>query len=158
YFTLGNLYGRYKRWSQAAEQLRKAVDLNPNDLEAQYLLAYCYGEMFQEDKKLDILEKLVKRTPDNIRVLKSLGYVYLFFGKFTEAEELYRRVLKLAPNDLETHYLLGRALAEQANSPEAFAAAERELMGVVAKKPDNPGVHLALGILHIRRNEPAQAI
>src|SRR5262249_33436837 len=123
-----------------------------------YLLALCYGEMYQEDRKMEILERLVQRAPQDIRFLKSLGYVYLFYGKFAQAEATYRRVLALAPDDQEAHYLLGRALAEQARSPEAYAVAERELQGVAARVKDEPGVHLALGILYFRRNEPAKAV
>lgn len=158
HFTLGNLYGRYKRWEQAAPELKAASEQNPGDLETRYLLAICYGELYQEDKKMDVLERLVQDAPNNIRFLKSLGYVYLFFGKFAEAEAKYRQILSLAPNDLETHYLLGRALAELANTPQDFAAAEEELQNVVALAPDNPGGHLALGILFFRRDRPALAI
>jgi Flp pilus assembly protein TadD len=158
HFALGNLYGKYGRWGTAAEALKVASRLNPDDLEAQYLLALCYGELFQEDKKLEILERLVRRAPDEVRFLRSLGIVYLFFGKFAQAEAMYRRILAQTPDDLETRYLLGRALAEQASTPEAFASAEQVLKGVAAEAPENPQVHLALGILHFRRNEPAAAV
>lgn len=157
-FTLGNLYGKYKRMEKAQKAFEATVKINPKNTEAQYLLGYCYGELFQEDKKLAILEGLVKALPDDVRVLKSLGYVYLFFGKFSQAVDIYRHTLLVAPNDLETRYLLGRAIAEQANSPEAFAEAERELVAVRKAAPENPGVHLALGILHFRRGEFAKAI
>jgi tetratricopeptide (TPR) repeat protein len=158
HFALGNLYGKYNRWEQAETELKAASEESPDDLEAHYLLATCYGNLFQEDLKMELLERLVKRAPDDIRFEKSLGYVYLFFGKFAQAEATYRHILSLAPNDVETHYLLGRALAEQASSPEAFAIAERELKGVAAGAPDRPGTYLALGILYFRRNEPARAV
>ncbi len=158
HFSLANLYGRHKRWEQAARHLKAVMDLNPSHREAQYLMAVCYGELFQEDRKMEVLERLVKQAPDDVRVLKSLGYVYIFFGKFAEAEAAYRRIMDIAPDDLEARYLYGRALAEQANTPEKFAAAEKELASVAAKVPANPGVHLALGILHFRRNEPAKAV
>jgi tetratricopeptide (TPR) repeat protein len=158
FFTLGNLYGKYRRWEQAVTALKTATALNPNDREAQYLLAQAYGEIFLEDRKMDVLEGLVKQEPDNIPYLKSLGYVYIFFGKFADAEQTYRRILTLQPDDQETHYLLGRALAEQANTPEAFAVAEKELKAVVTKVPAEPGIYLALGILYFRRNEPAKAV
>jgi Flp pilus assembly protein TadD len=158
HFALGSLYVKEKVWQPAAGHLRIAADLNPGDHEAQYLLARCYGELYQEDRKQAILEQLVRHTPDDARVLKELGYVYLFYGKFAQAEATYRRLLALAPDDQEAHYLLGRALAEQANTPEAFATAERELLGVVRRVPDEPSVHLALGILHFRRGEAAKAV
>jgi tetratricopeptide (TPR) repeat protein len=93
HFSLGNLYGRYTRWGDAVTELKAAVDLAPNDVEAQYLLATAYGETFQDDKKMEILEALVRRDPHNTRYLKSLGYVYIFFGKFAQAEEAYRDIL-----------------------------------------------------------------
>lgn len=158
HFALGNLYASRHRWEPAAEELKKASELKPSDLEAQYQLALCYEHLYLEDRKLEILERLVKQSPNDIRFLKSLGYVYLFFGKFAEGEELYRRILRMAPNDDETHYLLGRALAEQASTPEQFANAEQELQTVVKKSPEQPGVHVALGILYFRRNDPAKAV
>ena len=158
HFTLGSLYYKFGRWEETLKELKTAADLDPNDVDAQYLLATTYGEVFQEDKKLDILENLVRRDPDNTRYLTSLGYVYLFFGKFGQAEALYHKILTLTPNDQEAHYLYGRSLAEQASSPEEFAQAERELTGVIQKVPNDPGVHLALGILYFRRNESARAV
>ncbi len=158
HFALGNLYGKYNRWEQAETELKAASEENPDDLEANYLLATCYGNLFQEDLKMEVLERLVKRAPNDIRFEKSLGYVYLFFGKFVQAEATYRHILSQAPEDQETHYLLGRALAEQAGSPEAFAVAEHELKGVAASAPDRPGTFLALGILYFRKNEPARAV
>ena len=158
HFVLGNLYGKYKRWEEAIQHLKLVAALDPQNYEAQYLMAICYGEVYQEDRKMEILEHLVQAAPGNIRFQKSLGYVYLFFGKFAQAETLYRRILQTSPDDVETRYLLGRALAEQASSPEAFAEAERQLRDVAQKASNNPGVHLALGILAFRRNEPAKAI
>lgn len=158
HFALGSLYARHKVWEPAAEHLKIAAELNPEDMEAAFLLAQCYGELFQENRKREILERLLRRAPNEVRFLKEMGYVLLFYGKFAEAEAIYRRILALDPEDQETRYLLGRALAEQANTPEAFATAERELRGVAAKVPDEPSVHLALGILHFRRNEPEKAV
>jgi tetratricopeptide (TPR) repeat protein len=157
-FVLGNLYGKYKRWEKAVIHLKAATEANPENIETAYLLAFCYGEVFQEDKKMALLEQLAKKRPDDVRILKSLGIVYLFFGKFPQATEVYRHTLKIAPKDMETRYLLGRGLAEQAATPEAFAEAEKELLTVKQQVPDNPGVRLALGMLYFRRNEPKKAI
>ena len=158
YFSLGSLYGRYSRFAQAKETLLKAVDLNPKDIEAKYLLAIAYGNVYQDDKKLELLEQVTKEDPNNVRYLKSLGYVYLFFGKFAQAEANYRHILTLAPDDNETHYLLGRSLAEEASSPQQFADAEKELLGVVGKEPSNASIHLGLGILYSRQNQDRKAI
>jgi Flp pilus assembly protein TadD len=157
HFALGNLYGRYNKWPQSADELKLAVKLAPNDTEAQYLLALSYGNLYQEDLKMDILERLVKQFPDEPRYLKSLGYVYLFFGRFEDATNLYRHILSLDANDAEGHYLLGRALAEMANTPEEFTTAEHELTLALSTDPNNPNGLLAMGILRFRRNQPAQA-
>ncbi len=158
HYVLGVMYVTQRQWEPAVVELQAASTLDPNNLDAQYQLAQAYGHVYLEDKKMEILERLVKRAPTDIRYLKSLGYVYLFFGRFADGEALYRRILSMAPDDQETHYLLGRALAEQANTPEGFAAAERELKPVEARAPGQPGVHVALGILYFRRDQPAKAI
>lgn len=158
HYALGCLYAQYNRNEQAVESLKRASELDPKMLDSQYRLAECYGKLYQEDLKLDLLEKVTQADPNNIAYLKSLGYVQIFFSKFAEAEQTYRRILAIDPNDQETHYLLGRALAEQASTPEAFVTAEKELTDVATKVPENPGVHLALGILYFRRNAPEKAV
>ena len=157
HFSLGNIYGQYHQWDQAEAHLKRAVALNPDDLEATYLLAQCYEHLFMEDRKMALLEGLVKRSPNDARFLKSLGYVYLFFGKFADGEALYRRILEMAPDDQEARYLLGRALAEQASAPEGFAQAEKELAYVAAAAENQPGVHVALGILYFRQSRWKEA-
>lgn len=158
YFSLGSLYGKYSRFVQAKETLIKAVELNPKDIEAKYLLAIAYGNVYQDDRKLEMLEQVIKEEPNNVRYLKSLGYSYLFFGKFQQAEANYRHILTLEPDDNETHYLLGRSLAEEASTPQQFADSEKELTAVALKEPKNASVHLGLGILFARQNHNAKAI
>lgn len=158
HYTLGCLYEKYNYDEKAVTKLSRSVELDPKNYQAQYLLALTYGKLSQYDKKLEVLQKLTKAVPDNIDYLKSYGYSLLFFSKFADAEQVYRHIIQVAPNDMETHYLLGRALAEEANTAEAFATAEVELKGVLAKVPENPGVHLALGILYFRQDKPEKAV
>lgn len=158
HYALGSLYARHQVWPPAIEELKAAIAQNPRDVEARFQLAKCYGEVYQEDRKQELLQQLIREYPRDTRFLKEIGYTYLFYGRFAEAESTYRRIIAAAPEDYETHYLLGRALAEQANTPEAFSRAESELKGVVAHVKDEPGVYLALGILYQHRNEPERAI
>ncbi len=157
-YALGSLYEKYNYDEKAVDHLKRSVDLDPKQYQAQYLLALTYGKLSQYDKKLELLQKLTQTVPDNIDYLKSLGYSQLFFSKFSEAEQTYRRIIQIDPKDMETHYLLGRSLAEEANTPEGFAQAEKELQMVAAKVSENPGVHLALGILYFRQDKPQQAV
>lgn len=164
HFVLGKLYGKYSRWQESVTYLKKASALDPQDIEAPFLLALCYEELatrthapFREEARA-ILEKLEQRAPNDIRILKTLAGNYVFFNQISKAEALYRRIVALDPGDMKTRALLGRSLAEQAETPAALAESERLLTECLAKAPNSPGASLAMGILEARRERPAKAV
>ena len=48
YKRLGEFYSLRKEWSQAAESLRKALDINPFDVEVQQLITVVYEQLGDE--------------------------------------------------------------------------------------------------------------
>lgn len=52
-------------------------------------------------------KKILKRDPENIRVLKNLGQSYTALGMFKKAEECYDKILTLAPRDSQSKVLKG---------------------------------------------------
>jgi tetratricopeptide (TPR) repeat protein len=74
-------------------------------------------------------------------------------GKFAEAEAGYRKVLRLAPKDVDTLYLLGTACSQQCKHDEARKLLERAL----AITPDHPEALNNLGLTLIALGKEEEA-
>lgn len=164
YFLLGKLYGKYGKFRESELCLRKANSLNPNDIESRFLLSVILLELaartnepFREEAR-DILLKLERQAPEDTRILSLLASSQVYFSQIKEAEALYRRILKINPNDLKSKALLGRSIAEQATDTKAFDEAEQLLLVCASKDSKNPAIPLAQGILFLRRTQAAKAI
>jgi superkiller protein 3 len=157
HFALGNVYMNQQLWRKAIDSLRAAVKYEPQNQRAWFLLATCYGKVHESPTKRTILERLTREHSDNATYQKELAYEYLFFNQFARAEACARRALKVKPKDAEARYILGRALAEQADTPAEYDAAQRELNAALKAHPNNPHGHLTLGILFYRKGDYAKA-
>jgi superkiller protein 3 len=157
HFALGNIFMNQQWWRKAIDSLRAAVQYEPQNQRAWFLLAICHGKVHESPMKRTILERLTREHSDNVTYQKELAYEYLFFNQFARAEACARRALKVKPKDDEARYILGRALAEQADTPAEYDAAQRELNAALKAHPNNPHGHLALGILFYRKGDYAKA-
>jgi tetratricopeptide (TPR) repeat protein len=86
------------------------------------------------------LEKAIKLAPDNPDVIRNVGAYYYHLRDYARAEEQYRRVLLLQPNDAYAHSFLALLLRRQAKWIEALAewgrAAELEPGNLYLQRSD----------------------
>jgi tetratricopeptide (TPR) repeat protein len=120
----------------AAERcLRRAGEVNANDLESRVLLAWLHEQQGRADDALAILAELRQQAPDDLGTQMSLGEAYARLGRAQEAEAAYRRAIELAPQQAGgyaalAHFYLqanrktdqARTLAEKAVEVEPVAA------------------------------------
>lgn len=164
HFTLGRIYGKYNRWRQAVASLEMAHRLEPTNPEISLGLAMAYHELAQRthepwrEQARALLEQLEKQTPRDVRVLKQLAGLYVFFNQMDQAEARYRKILEIDPGDFHVRMQLGRSIAEKAYTPDQFAEAEKLLASCAADAPLDPDVALAKGILAFRHDQPKEAV
>jgi tetratricopeptide (TPR) repeat protein len=120
----------------AAEQcLRRASEVNANDLESRVLLAWLHEQQGRADQALRILAELGERAPHDLGTQMSLGEAYARLGRAEEAEAAYRRVIELGPQQaggyaaLAHFYLQANLKPDQARTL-AEKAVEREPVAV----------------------------
>lgn len=97
------------RLDEAIEHYTKAIELNRNDtpnlqkvrLNALGALTAIYSEPPLQDyeKALAYAQELVKDSPDDSKNLYAIANLYEKFGKIQEAEDTYRKVTELNPQD-----------------------------------------------------------
>lgn len=72
------------------------------------------------------LEKADSKDPNNISVLKMLGYSYYQCGDFENAIATYSRFITLKPSDYSAYYYRGKARLNVANDPKESLNQMRE--------------------------------
>ena len=70
---------------------------------------------------------VIAKSPDNARGHLGLGATLFTRGETEEAEEAFRKAVRLKPNYTDAHYNLGNALSKNGKLDEAVAAYRRSL-------------------------------
>ncbi len=114
----GNLAG-------AEEVLRRALAIDPKLAKTHFFLGVTLKNDGRYDEALGHLRTASELYPRDRVVLNQLGRVLFLKRQFTEAIEQFNKVLRIDPEDLQSHYNL--MLCYQGLGDHARAAHERTL-------------------------------
>lgn len=115
---LGRVYLRYRETIPAAVQcFFKAVETNPSNHVAWYLLGRCYMATSQYTDAWEAYNRAVNLNPNDPQVWCSLGVLYYAFGQYKEALGMLARALKLDPTLADAWYNVG-ALYDMCDQPD----------------------------------------
>jgi len=130
--ALANLYMAEKNFSEAESMLRKLVTAQGDDPVLHIQLGRVLAAAGKFDEASSEMETGRKLAPNDASVMRDLADLYLLNKKNSEAEPLYRQLVKAKPNDADLHHSLGKSLLDQRKFPEAQA----EFLAAVNLKPD----------------------
>ena len=106
YNNLGTMFYRQKRWSDAADMLRKALELNAHDYRVLANLGIAYEWMNQPDKaeaiyrqELPLLETAAKLKPNDSQIQVELAIRYSKFKQRDKALSQVEAALAHSPDD-----------------------------------------------------------
>ncbi|TCR61106.1 tetratricopeptide repeat protein [Bosea sp. BK604] len=105
YYFRGIARERIKRWSEAEEDLRKALELMPEALgrERALVLNYLGYSLVDQHLKLDealgMLRRAVELRPRDGYITDSLGWAFYRLGRYEEAARELERAMELRPSD-----------------------------------------------------------
>lgn len=116
HLRLGANYARIGKLDEAAKNLTLASVLNPEDLQARYLLALIYSTQRSFDKAAHEYEMILKsfseNDPQNIEIYVYLGQLYYSQDQLTKAAEQFEKALELDDQNTEMMYLLSSLYEE----------------------------------------------
>ena len=110
FYFRGICYERAKQWSKAEADLRKALQLFPDQPHVLNYLGYSWIDQgINLDEGMDMIKKAVQQRPDDGYIVDSLGWAYFKIGNYEEATKNLERAIELKPEDPTINDHLGDA-------------------------------------------------
>lgn len=144
YYQRGIAYERLKQWEKAEPNLRKALELYPEQPQVLNYLGYSLVDMNRNlEEALEMIRRAVELRPSDGYIVDSLGWAYYRLGRFEEAVQELERAVSLKPSDPilndhlgDAYWRAGRRLEARFQwshardlepEPDVLAAVERKL-------------------------------
>ena len=166
YFSNANQAFSEQKYRDAIENYEKALELNPNLVQAHRFLGESYKAVYspgveternmeRAQKALEALKKAYEISPDNEEIIHSLADMYDKLRNFEEAEKLFLKILEMNPTDMSNYYVVaefykryaggqsdeeegeeGEEVKEAGKTP--FEKAEEMYLRRIELQPENP--------------------
>ena len=140
-------------WAAAAPLLETIVVEEPENVDVQFNLAYCYAQLQQSDKAVEHYRKVVELKPGLTEAHMNLGILLMERREFGEAAPHFRTVSEARPDEFAPSLYFAHASLE-AGEAEAAAQAYKK---AVELDPQSADAHLGLGQALLRSGRAAEA-
>jgi tetratricopeptide (TPR) repeat protein len=110
YYYRGICEERSKQWSKAEADMRKALDLQPEQPHVLNYLGYSWIDQgINLDDGMKMIKRAVDQRPDDGYIVDSLGWAYYRIGSYEDAVKSLERAIDLKPEDPTINDHLGDA-------------------------------------------------
>ncbi|MGA8026839.1 MAG: FG-GAP-like repeat-containing protein [Bryobacteraceae bacterium] len=140
--------------AQAVDELRAALELQPNSVRERINYALALLRAGQTDAGVNELIRAQKQDPSIPHTWFNLGIAYKRAGEYDKAIEQLRGMIALTPNEPIPHYNLAAVLRAKGNT----AAALPEFLEAEKLNPDLAGPHFQLFTLYQRAGDKEAAL
>lgn len=110
YYFRGTAYERTKQWAKSEADLKKALELRPDQPHVLNYLGYSWIDQgVHLDEGMEMIRKAVSLRPDDGYFIDSLGWAYYRVGRFEDSVRELERAVELKPNETVINDHLGDA-------------------------------------------------
>src|SRR6201996_8317438 len=110
YYYRGICEERSKQWSKAEADMRKALEMQPDQPHVLNYLGYSWIDQGTNlDEGMKMIKRAVDQRPDDGYIVDSLGWAYFRIGNYEEAAKTLERAIDLKPEDPTINDHLGDA-------------------------------------------------
>jgi len=141
-------------YNGAMEKYNAALKINPNDLRADYEMAYTLETLRKGLDAVPYLEKILQSNDSKYETYQLLGTIYDENGQPEKAIEAYRAGIKEKPDFALLHMNLGITLMGQKKYPEA----EAEYTEALKLDPTHASNHRLYGLNAYKQSKRADAL
>jgi tetratricopeptide (TPR) repeat protein len=160
---LADAYEQMREFKLAAETLKRAVDLQPDNTELQRAYANALVQAENFDDALKVFDQIVKDEPRDAASWLRLSQIHMQMGHVDKAWEAHKKAAEIEPNNLEIKYNAVGLLEAQGRMDEAIAAMRDVLTdpntrsSTAEGKRNRARLLERLGILYRNHNRFAEA-
>jgi tetratricopeptide (TPR) repeat protein len=110
FYFRGICQERSKQWAKAEADMRKALELQPEQPHVLNYLGYSWIDQgINLDDAMKMIKRAVEQRPDDGYIVDSLGWAYYRIGNYEEAVKTLERAIDLKPEDPTINDHLGDA-------------------------------------------------
>jgi protein O-mannosyl-transferase len=124
---LGRTLSNQRRWSEAAEQFRQILAIDPSNAQAHRLLAGALLAQQAFEEAIVHYRAYLSVQPTDADAVGRLGVALIAAGRIDEAIVAFRRAVDIAPNSGAAEKNLANALLDRGDIREAAVHAQRAL-------------------------------
>lgn len=148
YYKRGLAYITDKKYDEAAEELKQALDCNPRYYQAWVKLALVYQLNGQTEKAIEEYKKILEFRPDMADAHVNLGILLREKREDSQALTEFRKAIQLNYYSLAAHYNLGNLLASNGYMKEALREFQTCLTISTEAAPERARVHNNIGVIY----------
>jgi cytochrome c-type biogenesis protein CcmH/NrfG len=137
---------------------KEAVKRNPKDASSLQIVAFASGYMGRTEEQLATLRQLLSLQPRDPEVLEMCIEAFSGQKKFDELRKVADALIEIQPTNTMGYGVRALVLLESDGSPEALAAAEKDLVHALQISPLYGYARFQLGRLYLRQNRWNEAI
>ena len=160
-YDLGYLLHQDRKYVEAQPVLKRAVELDPENLMARFMLARTYVFAYHElqipnfaELTLEQLNFIVKKNPRFPAVHHHLALVYINNGEQTKALAELNTEIKLYPGNIQTRLELGETLLRL----NEYHKAVEEFLIASKQAPQMPAIHYGLAKAYKAEGQTVKAL
>lgn len=109
----GRVETRQGQLQSGTDSLEKAIELDPNDPDALFSLAYVCDLHGDDERAVELYQQCVSTPPMRVNAMINLAVIYEDRGEYEQAETCLRQVLKSYPNHQRATLFLKDVLSSQ---------------------------------------------
>ncbi|MEP9411007.1 MAG: tetratricopeptide repeat protein [Candidatus Brocadia sp.] len=154
-----SLYNRGK-YTEAIEEFKRALELNPNHYDARFHLGIVYYAKGMIDESIAELKKAIDTDHDEPKAHYNIAFAYVAKENVEDALSEYQKAIKLfaarkdKKKEAEGYLYMAVAYSLIEKNEEAFAACRKAL----EINPDLEDAHYFLGVCYYKKNMIDEAI
>jgi tetratricopeptide (TPR) repeat protein len=122
-YNLGKVYIALRDFRNAEKALETAYQLDMTNEDALVLLGDAYVQTGQAHKAITLFKEALRLNPDNLKVLRAQGELYLKIGELTEAEASLKRLAEHPNRRAEDTYFAAQMLGDLYMKRKAYDTA-----------------------------------
>ncbi len=143
-----------KNYTQAREELIKALGMDPRNTKALYELGVVYQELEESDKALETFQTVLKLPAPPVEAYNRISGIKFQNGEPQAALDLLRQAANQNPREPNLHYYLGNAYRKQKTEGKAIES----YIEAIKLDPNMVEPHINLGMIYLNRKQVNDAI